>query len=293
MTEHIIGKGSKISVERIFNQSDFNRFAEISKDDNPIHVDPEFSAKTKFGKTVAHGMFLYANILKIMSFFLGNIPFFQLSQDMMFPNPIYANESIRIELKITNEIEVDIYEVETLIRKLNNELGLQGRSIIQILKPTKKIQLKTLISNENKDKSSETEFKKIKLHQKDVIRENLEYSNLIAYLDLLKDSNRFYKDPNRCHTFGFENILIPGALLGSIISFQLGTRLPGKGTNWLKCSLKFLQPIFINQKITSELEVIRIRSQKQLINLKATCYNEENKVVAIAEILVLVSDLIG
>ncbi len=46
------------SVKRVFSQTDFNRFAALSGDDNPIHIDPEFSAKTKFGQTVAHGMFL-------------------------------------------------------------------------------------------------------------------------------------------------------------------------------------------------------------------------------------------
>ena len=45
-----------------FTQDDFNRFAALSGDDNPIHVDPEFSARTKFGRTVAHGMLLYGVI---------------------------------------------------------------------------------------------------------------------------------------------------------------------------------------------------------------------------------------
>ena len=31
-----------------------------SRDDNPIHCDPDFARTTHFGATVAHGMFLYA-----------------------------------------------------------------------------------------------------------------------------------------------------------------------------------------------------------------------------------------
>jgi len=43
-------------------QADFDAFAAVSGDDNPIHVDPEFSAHTRFGRTVAHGMLLYSRL---------------------------------------------------------------------------------------------------------------------------------------------------------------------------------------------------------------------------------------
>ncbi|WP_417489064.1 MaoC/PaaZ C-terminal domain-containing protein [Maricaulis sp.] len=48
------------SLERSFSQADFDAFAHVSGDDNPIHVDPEFSARTRFGQTVAHGALLCA-----------------------------------------------------------------------------------------------------------------------------------------------------------------------------------------------------------------------------------------
>lgn len=50
--------GQTESLRRVFTQTDFIRFAALSGDDNPIHVDPDFSAQTKFGQAVAHGMFL-------------------------------------------------------------------------------------------------------------------------------------------------------------------------------------------------------------------------------------------
>jgi len=34
---------------------DFDRFARLTGDDNPIHCDPVFAATTHFGATVAHG----------------------------------------------------------------------------------------------------------------------------------------------------------------------------------------------------------------------------------------------
>ncbi|SDM82754.1 MaoC/PaaZ C-terminal domain-containing protein [Maricaulis salignorans] len=48
------------SLERSFSQADFDAFAHVSGDNNPIHVDPEFAARTRFGQTVAHGALLCA-----------------------------------------------------------------------------------------------------------------------------------------------------------------------------------------------------------------------------------------
>lgn len=41
-------------------QADFDRFAALSGDDNPIHCDPAFAQSHRFGATVAHGMFLWS-----------------------------------------------------------------------------------------------------------------------------------------------------------------------------------------------------------------------------------------
>lgn len=61
-----------------------NAFAAVSGDYNPIHMDPEAAAKTKFGSTIAHGALLVAlNSGEIARSFPGvvvgryNISFFQ------------------------------------------------------------------------------------------------------------------------------------------------------------------------------------------------------------------------
>ena len=52
------GKSDVLVLDRVLTQADFDAFAELSGDDNPIHLDPAFSANTRFGRTVSHGMLL-------------------------------------------------------------------------------------------------------------------------------------------------------------------------------------------------------------------------------------------
>ncbi|MCV0429669.1 MAG: hydratase [Roseibium sp.] len=73
-------------------QSDFDAFAKLSGDDNPIHVDPEFSARTRFGRTVSHGMLLYTRVFAhLAALYPGRK---HVLQTLMFPNPSYADEEL-------------------------------------------------------------------------------------------------------------------------------------------------------------------------------------------------------
>jgi acyl dehydratase len=73
-------------------QSDFDAFARLSGDDNPIHVDPEFSARTRFGRTVSHGMLLYTRVFAhLEALYPGRR---HEVQTLMFPNPAYADEEL-------------------------------------------------------------------------------------------------------------------------------------------------------------------------------------------------------
>jgi acyl dehydratase len=75
-------------------QDDFNLFAEVSGDDNPIHVDEEFSRNSAFGRTVSHGMLIYS---KLWGMVCAHHPGARsVEQKMMFPNPTYTGEDIRL-----------------------------------------------------------------------------------------------------------------------------------------------------------------------------------------------------
>jgi 3-hydroxybutyryl-CoA dehydratase len=53
-------------VSRTITQDQLHAYADASGDHNPIHVDPEFAAKTPFGGTIAHGMLVLALIGEMM-----------------------------------------------------------------------------------------------------------------------------------------------------------------------------------------------------------------------------------
>lgn len=84
------------SLERTLNQDEFNAFARLSGDDNPIHVDPEFAERTRFGRPVAHGAFLFAILRGMLDELAPGAR--QVRQEMKFPAPTYAGEAMRFSV---------------------------------------------------------------------------------------------------------------------------------------------------------------------------------------------------
>lgn len=92
MLTRLAAPGDRVETVRTFAQADFDRFAAVSGDDNPIHVDAGFAAATRFGRTVGHGMLIYAVFAALMRRHgLGG----QVGQSLMFPNPTFAGEPVR------------------------------------------------------------------------------------------------------------------------------------------------------------------------------------------------------
>lgn len=78
------------------SQAEFDAFALVSGDDNPIHVDPAFSARTRFGRTVSHGMLIYSRLWAMVNRVRPGAR--HRLTAMMFPNPTYAGEPVVLEV---------------------------------------------------------------------------------------------------------------------------------------------------------------------------------------------------
>lgn len=116
-----------IQEVKTFTQAEFNAFARLSGDDNPIHVDPDFSARTRFGRTVAHGMLLYSVICGVISRHFPGAT--QLSQQLKFPAPTYANEPMTIKVQILAQ-EAEQVRLLTEMRNPEGMTTVTGETVI-------------------------------------------------------------------------------------------------------------------------------------------------------------------
>jgi len=60
-----------VVLTRQVTQETINRYAEASGDHNPLHVDPDFAATTRFAGPIAHGMLVLAYVSEAMTTAFG------------------------------------------------------------------------------------------------------------------------------------------------------------------------------------------------------------------------------
>ena len=58
-------------VVKTLTQGKIDRYAAVSGDGNPLHTNPAFAAKTRFGGTVAHGMLVLAYLSEMLTAAFG------------------------------------------------------------------------------------------------------------------------------------------------------------------------------------------------------------------------------
>lgn len=280
-----------VTALRVFEQTDFDRFAALSGDDNPIHVDPAFSAKSKFGRTVCHGMLLYSTICQVLAEKLPGPGVVQLEQSLMFPSPTYTGEEMTIRLQVLEApAGAGTAVIETTISHMDGRLACQGQCLIG-----KEVQLlgQNRVVEDSNRYSGAPIFKGLKIGQTAISERVFTEQDLAGYADLTGDRNPLFSDPVYARQAGLKGPMIPGGLLGGLFSYLLGTELPGRGTNWLKQRLLFLRPAYPGQPITARVEIIRLRPEKELVNLRTQCMDPDGQVICTGEALVLVSDLAG
>jgi 3-hydroxybutyryl-CoA dehydratase len=60
------------ALTRALTQDKIGRYADAAGDHNPLHVDPAFASRTRFGGTIAHGMLLLAYVSEMMTAAFGD-----------------------------------------------------------------------------------------------------------------------------------------------------------------------------------------------------------------------------
>lgn len=84
----------------------------------------------------------------------------------------------------------------------------------------------------------------------------------------------------------FRKRIAHGFLVGSLISAVLGNDLPDKVTINLSQTLKFKAPVFIDDEIIANVEVLDFTKEKR-IRLKKTCTNKDGIVVLDGEPIII------
>jgi 3-hydroxybutyryl-CoA dehydratase len=126
--------GDTFSITKEVTDEVIRKFADVSGDYNPIHLDEEFAAKTMFGKRIAHGMLGASFISAVLGYKLSEQKVVYLSQNLKFIAPVFIGDTVTAKAVVTNIREdKPIVTIETVCENQKGETVITGEGRIMIL----------------------------------------------------------------------------------------------------------------------------------------------------------------
>ena len=116
-----IGEALPTLIKRV-TQEMINRWAEVSGDFNPLHVDPDFGKTTFFGTNIAHGPLTLSFLIEMLTRWLGKT---WISSGRLYDVRLVA--PVPPNTEITAGGEVTKVELEGNQRRVDCEIWVKNR----------------------------------------------------------------------------------------------------------------------------------------------------------------------
>ena len=121
--------GDNYKEEFIITQEMVNRFAELSGDKNPLHIDKKFAAKTRFKKPIVHGLFSVTSFGKVMGTKFPGSGSIHVAQNLSFKRPLYPDTKYYVYIELIRIVKEKHFGVfKTQIFDTNDNLVVDGTS---------------------------------------------------------------------------------------------------------------------------------------------------------------------
>ena len=123
---------NNFSIEFSFSQDEVEKFARLTGDTNPIHLDQEYAAKTFFKKRILHG-FLGASVFsRIFGTLYPGEGTVYLKQELKFLAPMFVDTQYKAIVELIEVIaEKKRARLKTHITDKDNNVIISGEALVQ------------------------------------------------------------------------------------------------------------------------------------------------------------------
>src|SRR5215207_11143003 len=128
-----INPGDKASRITPITDHMIRTFAEISGDNNPIHLDDEYAAGTRFGRRIAHGMLAAGLISAALANELPGRGTVYLSQQLPFTAPVFPGDTVTARVTVSKVREdKPVVTLETVCTNQRGETVIRGEAVVML-----------------------------------------------------------------------------------------------------------------------------------------------------------------
>ena len=121
--------GDTHSSKRFISEADVQGFADVTGDDNPIHLDPEYAKNTRFGEPIVHGVLLLGIVSKVLGRDFPGHGSIAVSMSVKWLRPVPVGSEIEIQIKIVEKVDARKQVRARLAGYINGKMCLGGEAV--------------------------------------------------------------------------------------------------------------------------------------------------------------------
>lgn len=122
--------GDSFEFTRRLTMDDVRAFADVTGDDNPIHIDEEAGRASRFGKPVAHGVYILGIASKVLGRDFPGPGSIAVSISAKFLRPVPVGEEVTIEVKVAEKMERHGHVRIKMYAYCNGKMSLGGEAVV-------------------------------------------------------------------------------------------------------------------------------------------------------------------
>ena len=127
MSHPVPVKGYQFDHSFEFSQDDVIRFAEVTGDNNPVHLDPSYAATTPFKRPIMHGFLSGSIISKVFGTIYPGEGTIYLEQSMSFKRPMFSGQRYLAKFSVVDaDAGKGSLTIECSIQDADGKVCLQG-----------------------------------------------------------------------------------------------------------------------------------------------------------------------
>jgi len=129
--------GARASRTRTFTADDVEGFARISGDRNPLHFDPDFASRTRFGALVVQGGLTAGLFNAVVAMELPGPGSVFLHQEWDYPAPVYVGDTVTAEVEVVEaRSDKPITHLRCVARRDDGTEVLRGECVVYTVQPS-------------------------------------------------------------------------------------------------------------------------------------------------------------
>jgi 3-hydroxybutyryl-CoA dehydratase len=122
--------GQAAEMSRVVGAADIEAFAEVSGDNNPVHLDEAYAKGTPFGERIAHGMLSGAYISAVLGTKLPGPGAIYLSQSMRFRRPVKIGDLVVARATVKALDAARGYVTLETVCEVNGKTVVDGEALV-------------------------------------------------------------------------------------------------------------------------------------------------------------------